>query len=237
MLKYLIDETTFCAGYADLETLLTKMCGAIGTRYASYIGCGLTTTDFSQRFLSNLPKEWIDYTRQQDLDQCDPVYFKTKKQLLPYFWDNDPEASSPEVKDFLDVAWDFGTRSSGLAIPVRGPSGDKGLLCVIPERGGKDWRRYCGKHLAELILFAQSFHAALVKVEAANCRADVELTPRECQVLSWAAQGKTAWETGQILGLTEGTVKFYTRNACKKLGVRSKAHAIARCVAIHRISV
>ncbi|WP_198144859.1 helix-turn-helix transcriptional regulator [Pseudorhodobacter aquimaris] len=56
------------------------------------------------------------------------------------------------------------------------------------------------------------------------------LAPREKEVLWWAARGKSAWETAQVLGLSETTVKFYIKNACARLQVRNKTHAVAICV-------
>ena len=44
------------------------------------------------------------------------------------------------------------------------------------------------------------------------------LTQREKTCLQWAAVGKTSWEMGVILGLTERTVNFHIHNACRKLG-------------------
>lgn len=56
------------------------------------------------------------------------------------------------------------------------------------------------------------------------------LSPRETEVLLWAARGKTAWETAQLLGLTEATIKFYIRNACQRLNTENKTHAVAVCM-------
>ncbi|MCL3882677.1 helix-turn-helix transcriptional regulator [Marivita sp. GX14005] len=53
------------------------------------------------------------------------------------------------------------------------------------------------------------------------------LSRREAEVLLWAAHGKSAWETAQLLGLREATVKFYVRKACVRLGVKNKTHAVA----------
>ncbi|NYT36225.1 helix-turn-helix transcriptional regulator [Allopusillimonas soli] len=52
------------------------------------------------------------------------------------------------------------------------------------------------------------------------------LTARELTCLQWASTGKTSWETGVILGLTERTVNFHIHNACRKLGVHSRQAAI-----------
>ncbi|MFP7675522.1 helix-turn-helix transcriptional regulator [Marivita sp. S0852] len=56
------------------------------------------------------------------------------------------------------------------------------------------------------------------------------LTPREKEVLQWAARGKTSWETAVLLDLSEKTVKFYLSNARKRLAVQNKTHAVAMCV-------
>lgn len=58
------------------------------------------------------------------------------------------------------------------------------------------------------------------------------LTSREIECLKWSADGKTAWETGQILSVTERTVTFHLRNATEKLGAGNCRQAVARAVYI-----
>lgn len=52
------------------------------------------------------------------------------------------------------------------------------------------------------------------------------LSAREREVLLWAAQGKTAWETSTILGISSKTVEFHLANCGKKLGTATKAQTI-----------
>jgi DNA-binding CsgD family transcriptional regulator len=52
------------------------------------------------------------------------------------------------------------------------------------------------------------------------------LTDRELTCLRWAAVGKTSWEMGVILGLTERTINFHIHNACRKLNVHGRQAAI-----------
>lgn len=52
------------------------------------------------------------------------------------------------------------------------------------------------------------------------------LTAREREVLLWAAQGKTAWETSAILGISPKTVEFHLGNCGRKLGSATKAQTI-----------
>ena len=56
------------------------------------------------------------------------------------------------------------------------------------------------------------------------------LAPREKEVLLWAARGKSAWETAELLELSEKTVKFYIRNACSRLKAQNKTQAVAMCI-------
>ena len=53
------------------------------------------------------------------------------------------------------------------------------------------------------------------------------LTPREREVLTWVASGKTAWEIGEILTISKWTVQEYTQNAFHKLGAVNRAQAVA----------
>jgi DNA-binding CsgD family transcriptional regulator len=52
------------------------------------------------------------------------------------------------------------------------------------------------------------------------------LSGREREVLLWAAQGKTAWETSAILGISPKTVEFHLANCGRKLGTTAKAQTI-----------
>lgn len=56
------------------------------------------------------------------------------------------------------------------------------------------------------------------------------LTVREHDCLYWASQGKTSWEMGRILGITERTANFHIANLCDKLGVCSRQAAITQAL-------
>jgi DNA-binding CsgD family transcriptional regulator len=63
-----------------------------------------------------------------------------------------------------------------------------------------------------------------------SARGPVELSAREREVLCWAQQGKTYWEIGCILGISQRTVKFHFARIKAKLDVVSTAHAIAKAM-------
>ncbi len=57
-----------------------------------------------------------------------------------------------------------------------------------------------------------------------------DFTLRERETLKWAYEGKTAWEIGVILSISERTVKFHLNNIYKKLDVTNRLQAIAKAI-------
>jgi DNA-binding CsgD family transcriptional regulator len=55
---------------------------------------------------------------------------------------------------------------------------------------------------------------------------DMDVTPRETQILSWVAAGKSDWAIGQILRISSKTVNFHVENAKRKLGAGTRVQAV-----------
>lgn len=72
-------------------------------------------------------------------------------------------------------------------------------------------------------------HGALV---FASIRVDADiaggpiLTPQEIVCLEWCKEGKTNWEIGEILLISEKTVEFHLGNVMKKLGATNRITAV-----------
>ena len=85
--------------------------------------------------------------------------------------------------------------------------------------------------LADLQLatvFLQDKAFALFSVDGSPLPPPANLSKRQREVLQWASAGKTAWETGQILSISESAVNKIIARAAKTLHCNSKAQAIAR---------
>lgn len=52
------------------------------------------------------------------------------------------------------------------------------------------------------------------------------LTPKEVDCLEWCKEGKTNWEIGEILKISEKTVEFHMRNSMRKLGASNRVTAV-----------
>jgi len=78
----------------------------------------------------------------------------------------------------------------------------------------------------ELLLQPEMMTRALSHVELHH-RYELALTERECDVLVEVARGKRSKEIAQQLGITENTVKGHLASIYGKLGVDSRASAVA----------
>lgn len=62
------------------------------------------------------------------------------------------------------------------------------------------------------------------------------LSPRECEVLHWCAQGKTSWEIARILEISERTVNYHLYQAAEKLGTRGRRATCVRALLTGQIA-
>lgn len=60
----------------------------------------------------------------------------------------------------------------------------------------------------------------------------IKLTPKEKEVLTWGAMGKTSWEIALILKCTESAVNFHFGNIRLKFGVSTRASALIKATAL-----
>lgn len=62
-----------------------------------------------------------------------------------------------------------------------------------------------------------------------------QLTNRETECLTWCALGKSSWEIGKILGLSEDTINYHVKHAMRKLDASSRIEAVAKAVKMELI--
>jgi DNA-binding CsgD family transcriptional regulator len=82
------------------------------------------------------------------------------------------------------------------------------------------------RHQREMERLRARWPAAANQSEVrAAVRQRFALSPREADVLSWVAQGKTNSEIAIILGLAPGTIKFYVERILSKLACETRTAA------------
>lgn len=185
-----------------------------------------------QYFLDGFPPGWSERYVSQDYFKIDPLVLHSQRSAMPAVWDD--EMFHPgKANEFWEEAQAYGLRS-GLSFSVHDQPGVSGVFSLARDRAIdlKD------DDLAALIgraqLFASLLHQAVCRIDLPKLlpQSSAALTDRERECLKWAAEGKTAWEIGTILGIAERTAVFHLNNVVQKLGATNKSQAIVRAVAL-----
>lgn len=188
----------------------------------------------SPQLISTYPSTWTTRYLNNRYERFDPVITQALGDTEPFQWGLNLKASGlsrPQRELFEDAAG-FGI-ACGFTIPIhdgRGPIA--AVTFAADERRGTAFSRHIEAQRQVLQLMAMYFHSHVRrKLSPDRIVNGVSLSPREFECLEWAAQGKSAWEIGHILGIARRTAAFHLENAKAKLGVRSICQAVAWLIA------
>lgn len=186
------------------------------------------------QLISTYPSTWTTQYLKNRYERFDPVITQVLGATEPFQWGLDLGKrilSRPQRELFEDAAR-FGI-AHGFTIPIhdgRGPIA--AVTFAADDNRNAAFSRRVEANKQVLQLMAMYFHAHARRTLSPNRLINgVSLSPREFECLEWAAQGKSAWEIGHILGITRRTASFHLENAKAKLGVHSISHAVARLIA------
>ena len=122
---------------------------------------------------------------------------------------------------------------SGIALALHLPAGRHLLVGVDRDEAFPGDSEHCWRQAAELLLFASCAEGVATRllVPGRNFAASLGvLSSREREVLQWTMGGKTAWEIGRILAISEQTVVRHLVHAAHKLGCVNKVQAVAKAL-------
>jgi DNA-binding CsgD family transcriptional regulator len=100
------------------------------------------------------------------------------------------------------------------------------VLCTYPLTASRPTDVLDVARAHGLTVARRKGHWEFIETAEAPTRAH-SLTPRELEVLTWAARGKSAWEIGEILHITKRTVDEHAQSAVRKLGAANRTQAVA----------
>jgi DNA-binding CsgD family transcriptional regulator len=181
--------------------------------------------------ISTYPQAWLDCYADQNYESIDPVIQGVRTRDAAFAWDDTPPNPSPLRRQLFDEALQFGI-CCGFAIPFREHCQPIAAMTLVAGEPLRSFRRSLEVSRRTLQLMAVIVHLRARNIlRGDHVIAGIRLTPRELECLQWAARGKSAWDIGQILGITRRTASFHLDNAKAKLGVRTICQAVARIAA------
>lgn len=222
-----------CASADELRSETNRHVQKLG--FDNWIYSNSVSTQRGPYQLDHYPAAWMAHYASHGYFDIDPVVGHCRARTTPCLWASGvPASKNSYTTEFFREAADYGLRS-GVGIPIHGPGGQWGMVSVA-SRGLIETSTSL-RDFAQLHLLATFMHEAGHRFVTASTQEQVNLTTREADALRWAAEGKTSWEIGQLLGIGERTVIFHLGNAAKKLGVLGRRQAVARAISLQLISL
>jgi DNA-binding CsgD family transcriptional regulator len=162
----------------------------------------------------------------------DPVMQTMKHSSLPLVWDREFYARAGALAIWERQA-EFGVKY-GIDVVMHMPRGKHFALGFFSDAPVSNDDAVVTEVVGGLQLLTAHAEAAYRRITQGNAivtdRSSFDervLTAREREVLKWGADGKTAWETGRILSISESAVRKHMESVIAKLGSANKQHAIA----------
>ena len=176
--------------------------------------------------IHNYPAAWVQHFSEEKLYEIDPVLRRAECNPVPFFWDNvfQGELITAQQRRMLVDAAEFGI-THGFTLPIHLswlPGALRASCSIVPEASTVSRQNY---FTVEVMVTAM--YAALERAHRPrHGTAIIELSRRERQCLSLAAQGKDDWAIGRLLGLSPKTVHSYFKRLMQRLAVTTRVQAI-----------
>ncbi|MDO8412307.1 MAG: LuxR family transcriptional regulator [Gallionellaceae bacterium] len=229
-----------CDTVEALHTATTEIVKQLGFEHFIYgVRVNISPVQPYQFVFSGYPKEWRDHYSEAGYENIDPTvqHCLIDRRVIPIVWEARTFSSRPAFQ-LLDEAKSCGL-VNGASFPVQGSRGEAAMLSVATSRNSNEAVEDMSAMMGKTQLLACYLHEAIQRIVLSKGPVplgQVALTKREKECLLWAAEGKTSWEIGSIINVSERTITFHLQNAAHKMGVTNRQHAISRALSLGLIT-
>ena len=194
-----------------------------------------TLTEFQT--VTNAPAAYLADFENLEMGLIDPVSQHCKRSSSAIVWDRSTYSSPQEQKLWQHQA-EFGYRS-GVAVAMHpgrgrhfmfGANSDHDRCQRVPH-----FRRLA-EDLLEFAAHAQAAAFELSRPSRPNSDDSTSPSPSELEALRWSMDGKTSWEVGNAMSITEHHATLLLRRAMRQLGCATKYEAGLRAIRLGLIN-
>ncbi len=186
---------------------------------------------------SGYEKSWVDHYRTNQYEKLDPILHYGMQTEHSFTWATARKnvcIRRKGVSELLEAAKDFNVYNGlGIICRAREKTHSKTIFAIQSVQDTVPF------HCLEILqIIAPHVHEAFNRAIAnPGERKNIKglLSDREIEVLKWTKEGKTSWEIGCILKISERTVKFHFSNIFKKLNVVNRSQAVATGMSLNFI--
>ena len=211
---------------ADVRAVLVRRAERLGFRFVALVSPSASLE------IHNYPDAWAE-RRSADGETVDPLFDVAARRTLPFFWrDADVvETLDEHGRALLRDAAGFGV-ADGFTVPITPPGAPPASGSVVP--GPRRPERVSYRIAHSEIMLAHERARDLLGAEPAP-RIGLTASERDCLVL--AARGKTDWEIGRILGMSQRQVHYMIERAKTRAGVATRVQAIVHAFASGELAI
>jgi LuxR family quorum sensing-dependent transcriptional regulator len=189
--------------------------------------------------LFTYPDEWMDYYMEKNYDRHDPVIRAGAIARRPFLW-NDLCAGVQLTKLQSKIMHeaDDAHLHDGLGIPIFGGPGEIAGVGLASSSGGVNPDPVT---VSVLRAITYQFHALYCEYEAASLQDKFpqlppRLSPREREILTWLAEGKSVPVVADLLNIDINTAKTHLKRIYAKLNASEKTMAVLKAYTLGLIS-
>lgn len=179
--------------------------------------------------VGNFPPEWSARYCERNYWKSDPAFIGAIQGRVPARWSEirfREHEAGPRL--ILEEAKEHGL-ADGWTIPIFQMHGYKAVLSICAPEFDRDPRVLPILHMMAVfvhgrILNVRQAFDSMDRAFAVNKRS--RPSSREVECLKWVTAGKSDWEIGEILGISDRTVHKHVESAKSKFGVPTRLQAV-----------
>jgi DNA-binding CsgD family transcriptional regulator len=239
ILEEFITQSNAASSQEEVFALFQKALGDLG--YDSVVYSLLTDHPSIGRkaghgVMGNYPSDWMDYYMAKGYFAKDPIPKHAFTTQAAYTWEHVVETcsiSSRQKRLMLEAQ--EAKLLSGAAVAIYGPNFEVAGVGIASSAGGVKPSR---DMLSVLRALSHQFHFAYSQFDLPRAlpAKQVYLTPREREILSFSAEGKSIPAIAAILSLSYFTVNFHLKNLYTKLDVSTRQTAVVKAIRLGLIT-
>ena len=197
--------------------------------HIAYLGLNLPRQETEVYIQTTYSDKWCRRYITENYVDIDPIVDDGLRSILPLDW-RTVRNKNKKVRNFFGESQQFGVGTQGLSFPIRGAHGELALFSINSHLPDSEWGDFKKEFMRDFQLLAYHFHSNVLENVVGIEIESPTLTQREKECVKWASAGKTAWETGVILGIKESTVSFFIDQVRVKLNAVNKTEAVAKAI-------
>ncbi len=172
---------------------------------------------------SEFPAGYLDSYKAGGWDRIDPVVYHVHSARGAFRWsDTHPRGGfTPEQKSFFEQCRELGVHS-GITIPIRGTGREVDLISLSMREKAEA----PPDKTTHIYILSVQYWLKYREIADLCKPSTAPLTSQELECLRWCKAGKTNWEIGEIISISEKTVEFHLGNAMRKLGAGNRITAV-----------